>query len=182
MLLQKYWDQMEEGEKYYLYFRLTDSVGNINTLEDTNEALAIIKDISEPTVDLEIPGLEGEWSWDDTFTVSAYADDRNGSDIESVELYYRYSEDDINWDNWTKYKDKLTSAPFEWEFKAEEGNGYYEFYVQAKDAAGNVAESEVFSTGLNIFPLIFVVAMIVLVIALLIITTALFVLWRKKKE
>jgi len=180
-LLQKYWDQMEEGEKYYLYFRLTDSVGNINTIVDTNEAIAIIKDISEPTVDLEIPDLEGEWSWDDTFTISAYADDRNGSDIESVELYYRYSEDNTNWDNWTKYKDKLTSAPFEWEFKAEEGNGYYEFYMRAKDAAGNVAESEVFSTGLNIFPLIFVVAMVVLVIALLIITTALFRLWGKKK-
>ena len=180
-LLQKYWDQMEEGEEYYLYFRLTDSVGNINTLEDTNEAIAIIKDISEPTVDLEIPDLEGEWSWDDTFTISAYADDRNGSDIESVELYYRYSEDNTNWDNWTKYKDKLYSAPFEWEFKAEEGNGYYEFYMRAKDAAGNVAESEVFSTGLNIFPLIFVVAMVVLVIALLIITTALFRLWGKKK-
>ena len=181
-LLPKYWDQMEEGEEYYLYFRVTDSVGNINTIVDTNKALAIIKDISKPTVDLEIPDLEGEWSWDDTFTILAYADDRNGSDIESVELYYRYSEDNINWDNWTKYKDKLTSAPFEWEFKAGEGNGYYEFYMRAKDAAGNVAESEVFSTGLNIFPLIFVVAMVVLVIALLIITTALFVLWGKKKE
>lgn len=181
-LPQRYWIQMEEGEKYYLYFWVNDSLGNIKIIEDPNEALTIVKDISVPNVDLEIPDLEAEWSWDDTFNISAFVDDRNGSGIKSVELFYRYSEDNITWSNWTKYKGELTSAPFEWEFQAEEGNGYYEFYIRAEDAAGNIAESGVFSTGLNIFPLIFVVAMVILVVALLIITTALFVLWRKKKE
>ncbi|UCF12203.1 MAG: PQQ-binding-like beta-propeller repeat protein [Thermoplasmatales archaeon] len=180
-LPQIYWDQMEEGEEYYLYFWVNDSLGNLNIIKDPNEALTIVKDISLPNINLEIPHLEAEWSWEDTFNISAFADDRNGSGIKSVELFYRYSEDNITWSNWTLYKDKLTSAPFEWEFEAEEGNGYYEFYLRAEDAAGNIAESGVFSTGLNIFPLIYVAAMVVLVIALLIITTALFVLWRKKK-
>jgi len=184
-LLPKYWDQMEEGEEYYLYFKLTDSLGNINIIEDQNEALTIIKDISKPKVQLEIPDVEAEWTWDDTFNITVYADDRNGSYIEKVELWYRYSEDNITWSNWTKYKDELTTTPYvdtEWEFHAEEGNGYYEFYIRAEDAAGNVAESEVFSTGVNMFPLIFVVTMVILVVALLLFTIILFVLWRKKKE
>ncbi len=184
-LLPKDWDQMVEGEEYYLYFRLTDSLGNINIIEDQNEAITIIKDISKPKVQLEIPDIEAEWTWDDTFNITVYADDRNGSYIEKIELWYRYSEDNITWSNWTKYKDELTTAPYvdtEWEFQAEEGNGYYEFYIRAEDAAGNVAESEVFSTGVNMFPLIFVVTMVILVVALLLLTIILFVLWRKKKE
>ena len=172
---------MQEGEEYYIYFKINDSVNNIFATYEQQDALSIVKDISKPIVDLEIPDIEAEWTWDDTFNISAFADDRNGSGIKSVELFYRYSEDNITWNNWTMYKDELTFAPFEWEFQAEEGNGYYEFYIRAEDVAGNIAESGVFSTGLNIFPLIFAVAMVVLVIALLIITTTLFVLWRKKK-
>jgi hypothetical protein len=177
-----FWEQMEEGETNYLYFRLTDSLGNMKIIDDIINAFPITKDISEPIVDLDIPNLEAEWSWDDTFNISAFADDINGSGIEFVELYYRYSEDNETWNNWTTYEEPLTSTPFEWKFRADEGNGYYEFYIRAEDEAGNVAISPIFTTGVNLFPLLFVVSMVILVIALLFFTTILYLVWRKKKQ
>ncbi|MFW6120950.1 MAG: PQQ-binding-like beta-propeller repeat protein, partial [Petrotogales bacterium] len=180
-LLTKYWNQMREGEVYYLYFRLTDSVGNINTIVDREDALIIKKDISEPKVDLDFPDLEAEWNWKDTFNISAFADDRNGSGIKTVKLYYRYSEDNTSWSNWAKYDDELTSPPFQWKFQAEKGDGYYQFYIETEDNAGNTAESKVFSTGVYIFPLVLIVGMVVLIAALILISIILFILWKKKK-
>ncbi|UCD14704.1 MAG: PQQ-binding-like beta-propeller repeat protein [Thermoplasmatales archaeon] len=183
-LQTEYWDQMEEGEEYYLYFKVSDSVGNINITGDIDRALTIIKDVSKPKVEIDIPEIEAEWTWDDTFDISVYADDRNGSNIEMVELWYRYSEDNVTWSNWSKYKDEDTSAPIvdtEWEFHAKDGNGYYEFYIKAEDAAGNVADSAVFSTGVNIFPLIYVAAMVSLIVVVVLLTIILFILWRKKR-
>lgn len=184
-LSQKYWDFMQEGEEYYLYFKVNDSVNNIVATYNQQDALIIIKDVSKPVVDLEIPDIEAEWTWDDKFNISVYADDRNGSNIKSVELWYRYSEDNENWSSWKKYEDEFSSVPFvdtQWEFKADEGNGYYEFYIKAEDKAGNVAISEIFSTGLNIFPLTYVAAMIALIVILFLFTLFLFFIWVKKKK
>ncbi len=175
-LPQDYWDQMEDGEEYTLYFWINDSLGNTQIIDDGG--YKIIKDAAGPNVDLEIPALETEWSFEDTFKITAFASDGQ-SDIKSVELFYQYSEDGKFDGDWTSYG-VLTFEPFEWEFEAEEGNGYYEFKVVAEDLAGNVAESEVFSTGINIFPLFSVVAMVLLIIALIIITIVIFIKWRKK--
>lgn len=180
---QDYWDQMDDGEQYLLHFWTNDSLGNIQTIvtdgNDNKIGYKIVKDAAKPNVDLEMPNLETEWSFEDTFTISAFATDGGGSGIKSVELFYRYSDDGEFDGNWTSYG-VLIYEPFEWEFKAEEGNGYYEFKVVAEDIAGNVAESEVFSTGINIFPVYSVVAMVILIIALILITFVIFIKWRKK--
>jgi len=181
-LTSRHWDRMEEGKTYYLYFRLIDSLGNNKIITTLNNAFRILKDVAKPIVDVDAPDLQAEWSWDDTFIISAFADDFNGSGIVSVELYYRYSEDNKTWNNWTQYGDQLEFIPFEWKFQAEEGNGYYEFYIRAEDNAGNSANSRIFPLGVNIFPLIFVVSMVILVIALFIFTVILFILWKKKKQ
>jgi outer membrane protein assembly factor BamB len=184
-LLTQYWDFMEEGEEYYLFFRVNDSVNNIFMTVDIDDALPIVKDISDPIVDLEIPDIEAEWTWEDTFKIKVYADDRNGSNIQRVELWYRYSENNENWSTWTIYEDEQTYAPFvdiEWEFTADEGNGYYEFYIKAEDAAGNAALSEVFSTGVNLLPLVYITAMISLIVVLVLIIIVLFFFWKIKKK
>jgi hypothetical protein len=174
----KFWDQMEDEKQYVLTFWITDSLGNVQLITK-EDGYIIVKDEVEPDVDLEIPNLETEWSFEDTFTISAFVTDGNGSGIKSVELFYRYSEDgDFN-GTWISYG-VLTSEPFEWEFEADEGNGYYEFKIVAEDVAGNVAESEVFSTGINLFPVYSVVAMVILIIALILITFVIFIKWRKK--
>lgn len=173
----EYWNEMENGKQYQLYFWISDSVGNIRTIEE--DGYVIIKDEAKPTIILEIPNLTTKWISTDTFIISAFATDGNGSGIKSVELFYRYSEDGNFNGTWTSYG-VLTSEPFEWEFEADEGNGYYEFKIVAEDVAGNVAESEVFSTGINIFPVYSVVAMVILIIALILITFVIFIKWRKK--
>lgn len=174
----EFWDQMEDEKQYALTFWINDTLGNVQRITK-EDGYIIVKDEVEPDVDLEIPNLETEWSFEDTFTISAFATDGNGSGIESVELFYRYSEDgDFN-GTWISYG-VLTSEPFEWEFEADEGNGYYEFKIVAEDVAGNVAESEVFSTGINLFPVYSVVAMVILIIALILITFVIIVKWRKK--
>jgi outer membrane protein assembly factor BamB len=174
------WEQMQEGETYLLYFRLTDSLGNVYTTPDS-KALELQLDISEPEVYIEILDLEAEWSWDDTFTIDASAYDGSGSGINKLRLYYRYSEDNTFDDiEWVQYGSTLTSSPYEWEFEADEGNGYYQFRIEAEDAAGNTAESEVFSTGINIFPVYLVVTMVVLLMVLILLTTVLFFKFIKK--
>jgi len=173
-----YWDQMADGEEYFLYFWINDSLGNTLTIDE--DGFKIIKDEAKPNVDLEIPTLETEWSFEDTFKITAFATDGSGSGVEFVELFYRFSEDgdfdDVTWESYGV----LYSEPYDWEFTAEEGNGYYEFYVRAEDVAGNAAESEVFSTGLNIFPIFSVIAMVILIIALILITIVIIIKWRKK--
>jgi len=177
-LKSEFWDQMEDEQEYVLTFWINDTLGNtrIITKED---GYIIVRDEDEPKIDLDIPNLETDWSFEDTFMISAFATDGDGSGIKSVELFYRYSEDgDFN-GTWISYG-VLTSAPFEWEFESDEGNGYYEFKIVAEDTAGNVAESEVFSTGINLFPVFSVVAMVILIIALILITLVVIIKWRKK--
>ncbi|MCJ7571780.1 MAG: hypothetical protein MUO82_07885 [Candidatus Thermoplasmatota archaeon] len=51
--------------------------------------------------------------------------------ITSLELYYRFSNDNDSWSNWTFYDvDKDESDGWSWEFDAEitRGTGYYQFY------------------------------------------------------
>ena len=184
-ILTEYWNFMEEGQEYYIFFRVIDSVGNVAILEQESSALAIVKDVSKPVVDIQIPDIEAEWTWDEIFKIKVYADDRNGSYLQTVELWYRYSKDNEKWSNWTKYEGEILSAPFidaEWEFIAEEGNGYYEFYIKAEDEAGNTALSKVFATGVNIFPVAYVIAMIVLFVAIVLILMLFYFFWKIKKR
>ncbi|MEE9440748.1 MAG: hypothetical protein V3V27_02325, partial [Candidatus Thermoplasmatota archaeon] len=173
-----FWDQMENEKQYVLTFLINDTLGNVQLITK-EDGYIIVKDEVEPDVDLEIPTLETEWSFEDTFTISAFVTDGNGSGIKSVELFYRYSEDgDFN-GTWISYG-VLTSEPFEWEFEADEGNGHYEFKIVAEDVAGNVAGSEVKEIFINIFPTLSVVVMLILIIALILITFVIFIKWRKK--
>jgi len=49
--------------------------------------------------------------------------------IISLDLYYRYSEDNSTWNNWTFYESDIDiSDGWSWYFEASNGMGYYEFY------------------------------------------------------
>ncbi len=72
------------------------------------------------------------------FTITATAlDDLSG--VASVELFYRYSSDNVTFSPWTSFGVD-TAAPWEWSFTAPVGHGFYEFYSIARDVAGNVEE------------------------------------------
>jgi len=180
-LKEEYWDQMNEGEVYYLYFKINDTLGNTLLVTSDSQAITIRKDMSEPIVTIDIPTLETELSWDDNFTVSTLVNDQNGSGIKEVSLCYRFSEDKSNWSSWTAYGDTLGSSPFEWEYTAAEGDGYYEFKINVTDNAGNKAESEVFPVEVTSFPTTLTLVMISLVVVLSLISAVIFIKWRKRK-
>jgi len=180
-LKEEYWDQMNEGEVYYLYFKINDTLGNTLLITSDNQAITIRKDTSVPIGAIEIPTLETEMSWSSNFTVSGLVNDQDGSGIKEVSLYYRFSEDNSSWSNWTAYGDTLDSSPFEWDYTAAEGDGYYEFKINVTDIAGNEVESEVFPVVVTSFPTTLILVMISLVIVLSLISAIIFIKWRKRK-
>jgi hypothetical protein len=78
--------------------------------------------------------IEPYWRNQVPFTITATA---SGS-VKSVELWYRYSADNSTWENWALFgTDSDNSDGWLWSFTAPSGDGYYEFYSIAVDAAGN---------------------------------------------
>lgn len=177
-LKEEFWDMMDNEKQYVLMFFINDTLGNERIITE-NEGYKIFKDENKPIVDVSIPSIRTTWTMDDTFIISAFAHDGQGSGLHSVELFYRYSENGTFIGSWISYG-ILTTEPFEWEFKAEEGDGHYEFKIVAEDAAGNVAESDVISTGITKFPTLLVAAMIGLIVALLVVGVFVFIKWKKK--
>ena len=68
-------------------------------------------------------------------TVTATASD-DFSGLASVELWYRFSIDNITWGAWTLFGND-TASPWSWSFTFPSGGGYYEFYSRARDNATN---------------------------------------------
>jgi hypothetical protein len=180
-LKEEYWDQMNEDEVYYLYFKINDTLGNALLVSSDSQAIIIRKDTSIPIGSIDIPTLETEMSWSSNFTVAGLVNDQDGSGIKEVLLYYRFSEDKSNWSSWTAYGDPLDSTPFEWDYTAAEGDGYYEFKINVTDIAGNEVESEVFPVVVTSFPTTLTLVMISLVIVLSLISAVIFIKWRKRK-
>ena len=177
-----YWDQMEEGDIYYLYLRVNDTLGNMVETRDETQAITIRKDISEPLVVIDVPFVEEEWSMSGNFTVSGQINDREGSGIKEALLYYRYSEDNSNWSDWEPYGDLLTSHPFEWAFDATQGDGYYEMKIAVTDYAGNAVESAVFPVAVASFPTTLALVLVVLLVILIIFSVIIYLNWTKKQS
>lgn len=72
-------------------------------------------------------------------TITATASDAgvNASGIKNLTLWYRYSNDNNSWDQWTEYQ-TIIEEHWEWSFSFPGGDGYYEFYSIATDNAYNI--------------------------------------------
>lgn len=173
------WEYLDGDKEYYVYFKITDSVGNIYETKQTSDALVLVKDTTATKSYLDLSDFD-EFAGDDKFVISANIfDDAN---INKVEVFYRYSEDETNWTEWSQYGDALYTSPFEWEFIAKEGNGFYQFKTKVKDISGNVGESPAETVEVNIFPVVPAAILIGLAITLLIITIVILIVIKKKKE
>ncbi len=181
ILPETYWDQMEEGEVYYLYFWINDTLGNTLEILDNDQAITIRKDTAAPLVTIDVPSVEDELSTSGNFTVSGLGDDHAGSGIKEAILYYRYSEDKTNWSSWTSYGDMLDSSPFEWAFDATDGDGYYQMKIMVTDYAGNEVASDVFPVAIASFPMTLALILVGLVAVLLLLSVIIYFKWRKKE-
>lgn len=181
ILSETYWDQMEEDAVNYLYFRINDTLGNTLEILDNDHAISIRKDTAPPLVTIDIPSVDEEMTMAGNFTVSGLGNDHEGSGIKEALLYYRYSEDNSNWTSWKPYGDTLDSSPFEWNFDATEGDGYYEMKIMVTDYAGNEIESEIFPVAIASFPMTLTFVLIGLVTVLLLLSVVIYLAWRKKE-
>jgi len=163
----------------YVMFNVTDSCDNsyatsqgeaVHILNTTEEAAEIYLDLSDFS----------KFQWDDKFTI--YADIPDSIDIKHVTLLYKYSEnkDDLAGKKQKQYGEKISNGPFEWEFKAEDGNGYYEFQIKVLTKEGKNYTSQAEIVTVSTFPLIPVILFIILLIVLIVLTA--FILVRKKKK
>jgi outer membrane protein assembly factor BamB len=178
-LLRKYWDQMEEGDVYYLYFRINDTLGNVRVVTDDTDAIIIRKDISIPTANIEIPALENQSVLGGNFTVSAMVSDQ-GSGVKTVKLYYRFSADKSNWSDWEEFGTTLTTSPYDWKFTSPQGDGYYEFKINVTDDAGNSQDSSPLLVPVISFPLDLSLILVGLVVVLLLLGAVIYLKWRKR--
>jgi len=174
------WVNMMEGEEHgiYIFFKITDWCENEYITTTTNSPL-IIKDENISELYLDMSDFQ-ERPWDNKFKISANIPD--DIDVETLKLYYRYSENDEKWSEWKQYGDNLTEEPFEWEFKVKDGSGYYEFKTEIIDTSGFVYTSPVESARVTLFPTTLVILMIALIVILLAITVFVIKKMKKKKE
>ncbi|MEW5994173.1 MAG: right-handed parallel beta-helix repeat-containing protein, partial [Candidatus Zixiibacteriota bacterium] len=103
--------------------------GQTNTLS----VMAVVRDVVLP--ESSVNPISPYWQRL-PFTIAATATDIP-TGVAQVGLFYRYSTDNRHWLEWTSYGTNRTS-PYSWSFKAPRGDGYYEFYTLATDAAFNV--------------------------------------------
>jgi hypothetical protein len=180
-LKEEDWDYMINDETYYLYFRITDSVGNQYQTKNDNDALEIKKDTIPPgaTVYMDLSDLEGG-GWKDEYIITANIP--YDEDIAYVTLEYRYSPNDDKWSNWKQYGGSLNRSVYEWEFSAEEGSGYYEFKVKLWDYAGNYVESDPGKVSITLLQTTQIILMIALFIFFIIFTRFLSIKISKKRQ
>ncbi|UCG70749.1 MAG: carboxypeptidase regulatory-like domain-containing protein [Thermoplasmata archaeon] len=129
---------LPDGDGYYQFrSKATDGAGNVETGIDPDTYCAY--DTILPTSSID--EISTFWFTTSPLLITATASD-DGSGLESVELFYRFSADNNTWGSWISFGD-LTETPFEWSFDFPEGEGYYQFYTVASDKAANEEEGEV---------------------------------------
>ncbi|MCX6664959.1 MAG: PQQ-binding-like beta-propeller repeat protein [Euryarchaeota archaeon] len=177
-LLKTDWETMQNGQTYYLYIMITDVCGNQRLLTTQSDALQLSKDTAPPQIDIDLSQFSSELQWDNVFNLSASVSDGNGSGINDIQLFYRYSQDNTTWNNWSAYGNKTSGSQAKWEFTAENGDGYYQFKIIATDNAGN-EQSSIATASVNIFSFIPFAALITLFVIFVLIAVVLFVKWKR---
>lgn len=170
-LTQTDWEYLVENENYYIYFKLTDSLENQYITPSTDEAMKIIKDFNMSEItpyDPDLSDFEG-WHWDNVFTITVNVTD--DTDITNLQMCYSYSADNEKWSEWKQHGENLTTLPFEWNFTAREGSGYYKFKTIVWTTSGNMVESQVKFVDVTLFPMIPIIIMIPLALILIIATS-----------
>ncbi|HEC75928.1 MAG TPA: hypothetical protein ENI33_01560 [Thermoplasmatales archaeon] len=126
------WDfNFTAGEGYYrLGTRAKDLAGNTETLTGYTETCAY--DATPPYSNLTQIQY---WHSTTPITINASASD-NLSGLLAVNLYYRYSSNNYSWGSWIPYGGD-NSPPWQWNFTAPNGEGYYELYTISRDVAEN---------------------------------------------
>ncbi|MCK4758031.1 MAG: hypothetical protein KAS67_06245, partial [Thermoplasmata archaeon] len=100
----------------------TSDESNFTFTIDSNDPASVVDSISS------------YWHNTAPLTLTATVSDNIG--ISYVELWYRFSVDNISWGGWAN-QSLDAASPWSWSFDWPTGEGYYEFYSRARDLSGN---------------------------------------------
>ena len=122
-----------DGEGNYTFYSIAEDLNsNVEAVPTTYDE-SVVYDVTSPTS--AINEITSYWH-DSMLIIEAVGTDET-SDVASIELYYRYSADNVSWNNWASFA--LDSIyPWSWNFTFHKGEGNYEFYSVAIDKAGNI--------------------------------------------
>ena len=170
------WASFKEGEEHDLFFKLTDSNDNIyEVTKPDNPKVAKDQNISQYYLDLSDLSA---WQWDDTYTIKLNTPE--DMEVKKAQLFYQYSEDEKVWTEEMQIGGDITEAPFEFDFKAENGSGYYRFYVKVYDASGPVIISDSQTESVTLAPVPALAIYIALSVIFILVT--LFIIMKMKKK
>jgi len=176
-LTQVQWDSMQEDIIYSIYFKITDVLGNIYETPNTNNAMKIKKNFETDITDF-LPDFSDfdNWKWNNEYIIEV---DLNNSNYQSLTLYYSYSENNSTNHSWYQYGENLSNGSTSWNFKPEDGDGYYSFKIEMIDSQGTIHNSEIQTIQISQFPIIELVVIIILTTILIIVSVILF---QKRKK
>jgi hypothetical protein len=121
------------GNGYYqFYTRAYDTAGNYESAPASRDTLCAFDNVNPLS---SVNAVAPYWRTASPLTLTAAASDATVG-VASVELWYRYSADNATWGAWANFGTD-SAAPWSWSFTFPNGNGYYQFYTRARDAAGN---------------------------------------------
>jgi hypothetical protein len=180
-ITQGQWNMMEEDITYSIYFRLEDSLGNINTADSSAQALKIRKNFitDTPEKPLVTPNITDfdNWKWDNEYRIEV---DTNTSDFQSVTLYYAYSEKNTTTNlTFKAYNETYDNDSKSWMFTPTDGDGYYSFKIEMIDSQGSIITSDIKTVYIQQFPLMELMVIIILVVILFVITA---ILYQRRKK
>jgi len=152
-------EDTDNNNLYDGFYTLFDAIPTDETIEDEiTYNYCIIRRIAawEAKIpDNDLPSVYGAsqvsdinpYNQSSTFTIigNTKVEEYN---IESLDLYYRYSNDNTSWNDWELYEtDTDGSNGFSWEFNAPNGSGYYQFYSIRHVKYGEYNETETVPPG-----------------------------------
>lgn len=163
-ITESQFNDMVEDEISYIYFRVFDALGNKYIITSTSNAFRVrknIEDVTEFTLDLTDFDT---WQWDNSFSIRVNTQNAN---VTSMVLWYRFAGDEDNTTaNWTSYEKSLNSTPFEWDFNPDDGEGYYQFYVEIVTLQGMSKTTSIESVYITLFPVMELVIVLIVTIIL----------------
>lgn len=171
------WDEMDIGDEHYIFFRVTDWCGNEITSNMDNSPM-IKKNESLLQFKLDLSDFS-EWHWDNNFTIKLQIPEDVTAD--KVSLFWSYSSDNEDWGDWEHFQDK-TEAPYNWNFEACKGSGYYRFKAEIFDSEGLVYETSVESTNVSLIPILPIVLLALIFLILIVITVKILKKMKKPPE
>lgn len=159
------WNAMIEDQVHYIYFKITDMLNN--TVETpSNKALKIIKNLKNISIyDPNISDFK-KWSWNNEYKIKI---DLNDTQIEMMQLWYNYSNNETPGVNFVQYGKNLTNES-SWTFIPDHGTGYYSFKIKIIDSQGTEHLSNVKTAYITVFPLMELMIFVILFVTLLIVS------------